>query len=31
VACCLHRHEPNRYRLMDDSAVNERVGRAEIP
>lgn len=23
VACCLHRHEPNRYRLMDDSAVNE--------
>jgi hypothetical protein len=23
VACCLHRHEPNRYRLMHYSAVNE--------
>jgi hypothetical protein len=25
VACCLHRHEPNRYRLMDDSSLNWRA------
>jgi hypothetical protein len=29
VACCLHRHEPNRYRLMDDSAVNEQPSNKE--
>jgi hypothetical protein len=28
MACFLHGHEPNRYRLMDDSAVNEHPSRA---
>jgi hypothetical protein len=29
VVCCLHWHEPNRYRLMDDSAANEHPSNKE--